>query len=377
MSNKRVLFLFSDTGGGHRSAAEAIIEALILKYGTSIQSEMVDILKEYSPPPLNRFPTLYPSMVKIPKAWKLGFYLSNGPTQAKVLNVSSPLYMQNKIKEMTVIHASDLIVCVHPLGVANILPALDKQHPPFITVVTDLVSTHAFWFHKNADLCIVPTDSARQRAINFGIEPEKIIVVGLPVALKFCEHVGNKNQLRETLGWPQNKLTTLIIGGGEGMGPLEQTALALDNSNLPITLVIVTGRNEKLKRKLETLKWLHPTYIYGFTQQMPEMMTAADILLTKAGPGTISEALNIGLPMILYSKLPGQEDGNIDYISSEGAGVWAPTIKEILSTISLWNDQPELLEKIINNCKRISKPNASEKIAEIIGNFLGISLLNE
>jgi 1,2-diacylglycerol 3-beta-galactosyltransferase len=115
----------------------------------------------------------------------------------------------------------------------------------------------------------------------------------------------------------------LLRGGGEGMGLLERIARLLGIA-IPAGLAVITGRNQKLKERLEAATWPDHTFIYGFVRNMPDMMEAADILLTKAGPGTISEALNAGLPMILYSRLPGQEDGNIHYVVDEGAGIWAP-----------------------------------------------------
>jgi len=110
------------------------------------------------------------------------------------------------------------------------------------------------------------------------------------------------------------------------MGPLERNAEAIAESGLPAALVVVAGRNLKLKQRLEARSWPIPTFIYGFVRNMPDLMSAADILVTKAGPGTITEALNAGLPIILYSRLPGQEEGNVTYVTAEGAGIWAPNL---------------------------------------------------
>ena len=96
----------------------------------------------------------------------------------------------------------------------------------------------------------------------------------------------------------------LLVGGGEGMGPLEPTARAIDAAHLPVQIVIIAGRNKKLKERLQKHHWRTPTTIYGFVQEMPDFMRAADVLVTKAGPGTISEAFIAGLPMIFTAVCP-------------------------------------------------------------------------
>ena len=138
-----ILFLFSDTGGGHRSATEAIIEALHLEYGNQYRTEMVDIFKDYAPPPLKMLPALYPRIVRAPQAWGLGYHLSNGPKRVSVLSASAWPYVRNAYRRLVREHPSDLIVSVHSLANEPVLRALGHERPPFITVVTDLVSVHA------------------------------------------------------------------------------------------------------------------------------------------------------------------------------------------------------------------------------------------
>ena len=185
--------------------------------------------------------------------------------------------------------------------------------PPFASVVTDMVSTHAFWFDRRADLVIVPTEAARKRGLAVGLQSEQIHVVGMPVAERFAKPLGDKQHLRRQMGWPDNRPVVLMVGGGEGMGPLENMALAIDKSGLKVAVAIIAGRNRKLHEHLEAHNWRIPAFVYGFVKNMPDFMTAADVLVTKAGPGTISEAFIAGLPLILYSRMPGQEDGNVAF----------------------------------------------------------------
>jgi 1,2-diacylglycerol 3-beta-galactosyltransferase len=159
------------------------------------------------------------------------------------------------------------------------------------------------------------------------------------------------------------------------MGPLKKTARAIARSGLRTALVIVTGRNKKLKEELQEMVWPIPTFIYGFVREMPDFMRAADILVTKAGPGTISEAFNAGLPLILYSRLPGQEDGNVAYVVTEGAGVWAPNPELIVDALRGWIRNPELRLRAVGSCQRLARPNAAHDIAGLVAEMAGVRVV--
>jgi 1,2-diacylglycerol 3-beta-galactosyltransferase len=367
-----ILFLFSDTGGGHRSATEAIIEALQMQYGERISTEMVDIIKAYAPRPLNNMTAWYPHMVRVPELWGLGYRLTNGKPQARLITGTTWPYIRRSMRNLIAQHPSDLIVSLHPLANTPVLRALGNKRPPFITVVTDLVTAHAFWYDTRVDLCIVPTEGARQRAIENRLHPDKVRVMGLPVAHRFCQPPGDRQELRAQFGWQEDLPIILLVGGGEGMGPLEENALAIANSGLKAGLAIIAGRNHKLRQRLEAYPWKLPTFIYGFVRDMPELMTAADILVTKAGPGTITEALNAGLPMILYSRLPGQEDGNVSYVTSEGAGIWAPDPRKLIQALRLWVDHPETRQKAVQACHRLAYSRSAQEIARLLAGWVGL-----
>jgi 1,2-diacylglycerol 3-beta-galactosyltransferase len=369
-----ILFLFSDTGGGHRSAAEAIIEALNSEFGDKISVNMVDFFKAYAPAPFNRLPAWYPFLVRVPQAWGLGFRLSDGRRRVSLLYETAwPIVRRAARSFAAQIRASDLIVSVHPVVNAPALRALGADRPPYVIVVTDLVTTHAMWFNRHADLCIVPTEEARQRALKYGMRPNQLQVAGLPVAQRFCQPTTDRDALRCRLGWPQDRTVVLLVGGGEGMGPLEQTAHAIAQANLPIALIIIAGRNKTLKSRLEAVTWPMPTLVYGFVREMPDFMRAADILVTKAGPGTISEAFNAGLPLILYSRLPGQEDGNVVHVVSEGAGVWAPSPTRIAEALREWIEHPEERHRAAVNSHRVAHPEAARQIACILAARVGVT----
>ena len=367
-----IVFYFSDTGGGHRSAAEAIIEAVHLQYEEQVTTEMVDFFKDYAPPPFNRVGDMYPYMVKAPRLWGASFHATDGRAQARVITSTMWPLARQAAKALVRSHPADLIVTVHPFANSFALKALGNNRPPFINVVTDMVTTHALWFDKRADLILVPTETARQRALKYNMPEEKVRVVGLPVADKYCKPKGRKSALRKKLGWTLDKPIVLLVGGGEGMGPLGKTAREIDASGLDLGLVVVCGRNQKLKASLEAETWENPVKIYGFTRDMPDFMRASDFIVTKAGPGTVAEALNAELPIILYSKLPGQEDGNVTFVQEEGAGVWAPKPQDVVRALTRWISRPAERKQVIENCRRAGRPEAARTIAGIIGETLGL-----
>ena len=245
---KHILFLFSDTGGGHRSAAEAITEALALEYGEQVTTELLDFIKEYAPHPLNQMPAWYPYMVRVPDLWGVNYQLSDGWRRTRaVLNVAYP-YTYRALNRMKQEHTADLIVSVHPLATSQILRALGKPRPLFATVVTDLVTTHAFWYEPEVDLCIVPTEGAKRRALKYRVPESKIRVVGLPVADRFCQSVQDKQALRQE-GFQTASLDVSVADRRSGRdaafgppeaGPVRRVSEQFDRA-VPVVLDLGSG----------------------------------------------------------------------------------------------------------------------------------------
>jgi 1,2-diacylglycerol 3-beta-galactosyltransferase len=365
----KILVLFSDTGGGHRSAAQAVIESLEDKHPGEFELDMVDVFKAYAPYPLSKAPELYPAMVKLPNLWGLGYRMVDGRRRAVFMMDTLWPWIRPAAKQLVREHPMDLVFCVHPLFNAPVLRALGKHRPPFITAVTDLVTAPNYWFHRREDVCVVPTEQVRRCALHNGLRPEQVKLLGLPISKKFMLSA-DKKTLREKLGWPADRLVVLMVGGAEGMGPLYDTARNISYTSPECALVVISGRNEKLKQRMESADWTVPFFAYSFVNNMPDFMNAADILVTKAGPGTISEALACGLPMVLNSRIPGQEDGNVRYVVEEGAGRWAPGTERTARAVRRWIANPKLRESAAAACKRIAKPQAADDIAELIWNWL-------
>jgi 1,2-diacylglycerol 3-beta-galactosyltransferase len=367
---RRAVFLFSDTGGGHRSAAEAVAEAVRRDYADRVEVTLVDALRYYAPTPFNRLPGWYPKMVRTPRMWGGSFRLSNGRQRARVLTTLAWPIVRRASRRLVADMQGDLFVSFHPLLILPMIRALGDDRPPFFAVVTDLVTGHSLWYQPSVDVCFVPTEAAARAARRNRIPADRLRVVGLPVAERFCRSLGGRDQLRTALGWPADLPMVLIVGGGEGMGPLFETSRALATCGVPLGLAIVAGRNEALKNRLDRTAWEVPTWIYGFERRIPEMMQAATILVTKAGPSTIAEAANSGLPMVLYSYLPGQEDGNVDFVVSGGLGRWAPGGAQAAAAVRDWLQNPDEIDRAARACRRAARPRAAADIATAVAERL-------
>ncbi len=365
-----IVFLFSDTGGGHRSAAQAIIEALGVEFPEQYTWEMVDFFRYYAPPPFNTATDTYAPMAQIPDLWELGFVASNGRYRARMIQRVIWPFVKSAVNRLVADHPCDLMLSVHPIINTPLLRGLPKDRPRYMTVITDMVSTHQWWYEKKTDMLIVPTREAYDRGLALGVDPQKMHVVGLPIADKFT-HLMSKSEARQALGLPADFPLALLVSGGEGMGPLEETINAIVAQKVPIGLVVIAGKNEALKAKLESQAFAYPAFIKGFVNNMADYMSACDVIITKAGPGTISESFIAGLPIILYLKMPGQEDGNVDYVVNHQAGLWLPDPQDVAETLKRWMADPEELARFRRNSAAQARPDSSRIIARTAMGLLG------
>ncbi len=370
---KRVLFLFSDTGGGHRAAAEAIRDALFLRHPGEVQADLVDVFRSYTPFPFKYMPEMYPWIVNRSKtSWGMSYRLTNSHSRARLLSDTMYVSIERGLKRMLREHPADVVVCVHSLLNRPSVRAVMRlqRQPPFVTVVTDLVSTHMFWYDRRVDRCLVPTRIAYERGLLAGLKPDQMRITGLPVHPSFAQRLTDKAAARRELGWDPELPAVLLVGGGDGMGPLYQAARALNSRRYRCQLIIIAGRNQALRDKLQSDSWNQPTHIYPFVTNMPVLMAAADILVTKAGPATISEACIAGLPMLIYDAIPGQEEGNVDFVVENGAGVFTPGPGPVADAVGAWlAEGVDGLRRRSERARQLGRPEAVWTIADEVWHY--------
>ncbi|KNA08815.1 hypothetical protein SOVF_158080 [Spinacia oleracea] len=367
---KNVLILMSDTGGGHRASAEAIRDAFNLEFGDEYNIIIKDVWKEYTGWPLNDMERQYKFMVKHVQLWSLAFHSTSPKWIHSVYLAAIAAFYAKEVEAGLMEYKPDIIISVHPLMQHIPLWVLRWQGLQkkviFVTVITDLNSCHRTWFHPAVNRCYCPSEEVAKRASLDGLEDSQIQVFGLPVRPSFARAVLSKDDLRVELEMDPDLPAVLLMGGGEGMGPVQKTAKALAESlfdkklEKPIgQLIIICGRNKSLASTLESKEWKIPVKVRGFEKQMEKWMGACDCIITKAGPGTIAEAMIRGLPIILNDYIPGQEKGNVPYVVENGAGVFTRSPKETARIVAEWfSTKGDELRKMSENALKLAKPEA-------------------
>lgn len=391
-SQKTLLFLIADTGAGHRSAANALRNAINIMAEEKQQQwlteqqegaisgpepltyriEIVDVFEEYSRFPLREAVKLYgPTIRYNPNLYGRVFHASNHARSVDMVKaIAGPLVRKGLLRLITSVQP-DVIVSIHPMLNHVTVEAIQTLglHIPFLTVITDLISVHRSWYAAGVDACIVPTEQARQLYIEHSLDPARVHVLGMPIDPKFTLPMPSKAELQQQFDLDPQLPTVLLVGGGDGAGGLRAIVNAISQARLPVQVMVVTGRNKRLFVQLQRLRpnFHVPVKIFGFVNNMPEIMRASDVLITKAGPGTICEALACDLPLILSSFVPGQEEGNVTYVVENGVGVMASTPASIVHELRLLiTPDSDVLQKQLANAQRISRPRASFDIAEHI-----------
>ncbi len=379
MRPQRILILMSNTGGGHRASAEALKAGFIQLYGERFQVEIIDLLIEHLPWPLNQLPQTYSFMVnEAAWLWKLLWKTGNHPTTVRRFSMSVARLGSNSVARIFTSYQPDLILSVHPLVQEFTLYALQQMQRqiPFVTVVTDLATAHPLWFHPAVDACYVASEATYYGARRVGLRPKQLYLYGLPVRPGFAVPTLPRAELRSKLGLDPDLPAVLIMSGGEGVGPVEeiaqQVAQQLSQAAQPHgQMIVICGRNARLQQRLTNQRWPIRTIVHGFVDNMPELMAACDCIVTKAGPGTIAEALISGLPIIISGFIPGQEEGNIPYVLENDVGYYGRSPEEIATTVYRWfKEEREQLAHMAARARILGKPQATFQIVESIAQLL-------
>jgi 1,2-diacylglycerol 3-beta-galactosyltransferase len=368
MQPLRVMLLMAKTGGGHGAVADAVAQALERRYGGAVQAHVVDGLRGFAPFPFSHLDSTYSWQVNLPgDGYAAAWRALNDAGRAKLFMKSTwPLVRSASLK--IVEQPVDAIVAVHPLFVFTCLWAMHRtgRRLPFITMVSDLVAVHALWCDAETDCMLVPTETSRAQAIDHGVPAEKVKVTGLPIRLQFAVPIEPRPVVRAQLGLQPDRRTVLLMGGGDGLGNLGEIARAVGFSGLDAQMIVVAGRNRKLKQQLGEVAWPIPTRIYGFTPDIPALMNAADVLVSKAGPTTVAEALARELPTVLSGFIPSQEEENVRYMVDAGAGVLAEQPERIVATLDRWLNDGNTLTRMSAAARAAAHPRAAFDAAETI-----------
>jgi UDP-N-acetylglucosamine:LPS N-acetylglucosamine transferase len=370
---KHILILTADYGYGHRSAASAIAQATHETYGDDCQVEIINPMDDPRTPPFLRDgENGYDKVVReIPELYKLGYRASENRFAGLLLNSSWTLLMFNILRDILRKKQPDVIVCTYLFyqGILSAVFAVEDRHIPLLTVVTDLETLQPLWFHPVADVCLVPTQTAYDLAIEAGLPAEKVKIVGIPVRPELVTGNQNQDSIRRKLGWREDLFTVLAIGS-KRVSRFYDALSILDHSGFPLQLVIAAGGDRDLYQRCQQTEWHVETHVYNFVSEMGTFLRGADCVLGKAGGLTVSESLACGLPLILVDVIPGQETGNANYVVRGDAGVLANNPTEVLEAMCHWmeNDRDRYDQQALN-ALRLGRPRAAFDIAEMAWSF--------
>jgi 1,2-diacylglycerol 3-beta-galactosyltransferase len=341
---QRILILMSMTGGGHRASALALKAGFEHEFPGRFQIDIVDILTEHTFWPLNHSPQIYSLIAsEAPWLWGVAYSTEMTPTLTRGAVRLAGKLAQGRIRAALDQYKPDLVISVHPLAQEITLHVLARRpaRSPFVTVVTDLASVHPLWLTPRVDALYLASEEALAAARGAGVPPTRTHLLGLPIRPAFAEPpLLTRAALRAELGMDPGLPAVILMGGGDGVGPVEAIAVAVDKAfaaqRIKAQIVVVCGRNEGLRSRLAARHWINPAHILGFVENMPDWMHACDAVITKAGPGTIAEACVCGLPILLSGFIPGQEEGNVTYVVSRGAGALESNPTAIGRTLAHW-----------------------------------------
>jgi 1,2-diacylglycerol 3-beta-galactosyltransferase len=332
----RILFAISDTGAGHRSAAVALDAALEQIAGLDTERQIVDLLARSGFPLVQDAPDLWDNVSRWLPLYDLLFRLTDGRRRIDLLTRLVYLRARRNVLHVLEEARPDLVVSTHPL--ANRLISNARRTARlgfrFVTVVTELATLHAAWGDPDAELCLVPTDEGYDRLRRRGMPEQTMVRTGFPIHPKFAAYRATQREARARLGIDREPFTVLITGGGVGAGMLRELVLALDGAYPEQQFLVVTGKNAALRQELLALGLRPGVRVFGFVDNMEELMAASDIIVTKAGPGTLMEALAMQRPVIVTEAVGIQERGNIDYVVDRKLGAFCPTIDRIVPAVA-------------------------------------------
>jgi 1,2-diacylglycerol 3-beta-galactosyltransferase len=368
-----LLFLVADTGGGHRASAEAVARRLVAAHPGRFAAHILDPFVQASPRIVGRIVGLYSPITRhTPWLWGALYHATNSRAAVAALRGSALRLVEPGLSEVVATLRPSLVVSFHPLlnHVAwRALRRVPGPRIPLATVITDLVDVHAAWTCADVDAVVTSSPGGLDRARRAGVPAHRCFDLGLPVDDSFASPAPAGSALRSLrmrLGLDPSRFAVVLSGGGEGSGGLAPRASALLDAGLDVDVVVICGRNARALAQLSAID--DPRLrVLGFVDNMSDWLRACDLLITKAGPGTIAEALCSRAPLLLTSYLPGQERGNVDMVVDTGAGRYVPRIADMVDAVrELSASGSSSLGAMREALRHAARPQATAQIAELV-----------
>lgn len=363
----KILLLSAPIGSGHIRAAHAVGAALE-QLDPRITCQYADVFDFVHPMIGKIILKSYLNILKIfPQAYGMAYGWGNTSSLAlygrNKINKYLAAMMYDYIRELQ----PDAIVCTHatPAGLAARLIHEAKIHVPVMAVVTDFV-VHRLWVYHELSYYFVAHEALRMALAEKGISFARSHSAGIPVDAAFAGP--DKPPASGLLGLNPDKPTVMLMGGGAGVLPMENIIAACDKLGQSVQFILITGNNHQLYQKLIRIKrqTKHCLHVFGYVNNVAELMEASDVLISKPGGMTSAEALCSGLPLILYKPIPGQEEANARYLAESQVALRADTLKEVVDLLECVLADPIRLAAMKRNAFLLAKPDAASQIAQKI-----------
>ncbi len=371
MNKQTIAMLSVSAGAGHVRAAEALRVTAQEMY-PGVAATHIDLMSLVP----NGFKKLYAdSYIKVvermPALWGYLYELTDRPRNHSALSsLRRAIERLNTRKLKMHLHniKPDVVICTHFLP-AELLARMRRKNEIDTRVwvqITDY-DVHSMWVHENLDGYCVASEEVAQRLADKGVPRDTIHVTGIPIMPVFGEH-HVRRQCAAEIGIDPGKTTLLMMSGGAGLAGIEKLAERLLRVPGDFQIVALAGRNAELLQALQRMAVRHPGRLtaLGYTKTIERLMAASDLAITKPGGLTASECLAAGLPMIVVSPIPGQEERNADYLLESGAALKAYDEAGLAYRVQLLLDQPRRLQQMRENCLSIGKPRAARAVLKAI-----------
>ncbi|MCM8800300.1 MAG: hypothetical protein NC900_06245 [Candidatus Omnitrophica bacterium] len=359
-NKKRLLIIYASAGEGHRRAGEAIFKYLKEKIDKEVS--IIDAL-DFSNFLFKRFyRNGYSFLVKnLPFLWRIAYTISRFKFSKSIRFIVNRLNMQ-RLENYILEYKPDIILSTHFLSI-EVVDYLKRKKfisSESVVVITDF-GVHHYWVFRSVDKYMVAFPSTKEELILFGIKEDKISVTGIPVDLKFSINL-NRDFLYKKFNLKEGLFTVLIVTAGFGLGPIDKLVEILSKE---IQLIVICGYNLRLYKRLERRNYQN-VRLFGFVENMEELMDVSDMIITKPGGLTISEALVKKLPMIFISPIFGQEIDNIKILRKMGIGLVLEDIYKIKDFILRCKSDPKILSLMKQKISQIRKPLAVKEIVDAL-----------
>lgn len=369
---KKVLILYASAGHGHEKAAQAVLEAFAGSE-KDWSARAVDTLSLGSSSFSCFYRNVYMFQIKYaPWLWGMFYYSFDVPFIyffMKIVRRILNSWMARDLERLLLSENPEAVVSTHftSTEVTSMLKKKKRIRCRLVTVVTDYMP-HWVWTASEVDQYVVAVEETKQGLVRRGVDAQRIRIFGIPIGKKFLVSRSKSEQCR-LLGIKEDVFTVLITSGGAGVGAIQKIAEGLAESKKPVQLLVVCGTNEAMRRALENQARQNSRLkVFGFVNNMDELMDASDLVVGKGGGLTVTESFCKGKPVILFQSVPGQEARNVDLVRKYHAGFATNLAQEVIAKVLELAESPQEIENLKKGLRYFAKPGAAQDIVSLVKN---------